>query len=51
MKDKPEPISTTYLESFIAQLQASKYSIFVVVGEYPSCEAEFMLESSMFTWT
>ncbi|XP_044733977.1 ataxin-3-like [Chrysoperla carnea] len=39
----PEPISDTYLAMFLAQLQQEGYSIFVVFGELPECEADHIL--------
>ena len=36
----PELLSGTYLALFLAQLQTDKYSIFVVVGDLPACEAD-----------
>uniref|UniRef100_A0A131XBA8 ubiquitinyl hydrolase 1 n=1 Tax=Hyalomma excavatum TaxID=257692 RepID=A0A131XBA8_9ACAR len=36
----PQPISRTYLALFLAQLQQEGYSIFVVVGELPQCQAD-----------
>ncbi|XP_050036377.1 ataxin-3-like isoform X2 [Dermacentor andersoni] len=40
----PQPISRTYLALFLAQLQQEGYSIFVVVGELPQCQADDFLE-------
>lgn len=34
-KDEPEPISTTYLELYLRQLQIEGYSIFQVIGNLP----------------
>ncbi|XP_014257629.1 ataxin-3-like isoform X1 [Cimex lectularius] len=39
----PELISPTYLSIFLAQLQQEGYSIFVVIGELPACEANEIL--------
>ncbi|XP_040571873.1 ataxin-3 [Lepeophtheirus salmonis] len=39
----PELLSDTYLSEFIAQLQREGYSIFVVFGEFPHCEADDIL--------
>ncbi|XP_077394035.1 ataxin-3 isoform X1 [Festucalex cinctus] len=39
----PELISDTYLALFLAQLQQEGYSIFVVRGNLPDCEAEQVL--------
>ena len=39
----PELLSDTYLSLFLAQLQTDKYSIFIVVGDLPSCEADKVL--------
>ncbi|XP_077411511.1 ataxin-3 isoform X1 [Vanacampus margaritifer] len=39
----PELISDTYLALFLAQLQQEGYSIFVVRGNLPDCEAEQIL--------
>ncbi|KAM7289716.1 ataxin-3 [Ixodes scapularis] len=36
----PEPISSTYLALFLVQLQQEGYSIFVVVGALPECQAD-----------
>lgn len=41
----PEPISSTYLALFLVQLQQEGYSIFVVVGELPVCQADEALAS------
>ncbi|KAL1447970.1 hypothetical protein MTO96_006543 [Rhipicephalus appendiculatus] len=40
----PQPISRTYLALFLAQLQQEGYSIFVVVGELPQCQADDLYE-------
>lgn len=40
---KPELISDTYLALFLAQLQQEGYSIFVVFGDLPECEADQIL--------
>lgn len=42
----PELISDTYLAMFLAQLQQEGYSIFVVFGEFPECEADSILRIS-----
>ncbi|XP_077476747.1 ataxin-3 isoform X1 [Stigmatopora argus] len=39
----PELISDTYLALFLAQLQQEGYSIFVIRGHLPDCEAEQIL--------
>uniref|UniRef100_A0A3P9LZL8 ubiquitinyl hydrolase 1 n=1 Tax=Oryzias latipes TaxID=8090 RepID=A0A3P9LZL8_ORYLA len=39
----PELISDTYLALFLAQLQQEGYSIFVIQGNLPECEAEQIL--------
>lgn len=41
---KPELISNTYLALFLAQLQQEGYSIFVVFGNLPECEADKLLK-------
>lgn len=41
---KPELISDTYLVLFLAQLKNDGYSIFVVIGELPECEADQLLK-------
>ncbi|XP_021919039.1 ataxin-3-like isoform X2 [Zootermopsis nevadensis] len=40
----PELISDTYLAMFLAQLQQEGYSIFVVFGLFPECEADALLK-------
>ncbi|KAI0241889.1 Ataxin-3 [Lamellibrachia satsuma] len=40
----PELISDTYLTLFLTQLQQEGYSIFVVVGDLPHCEADDLLK-------
>ncbi|KAL3873803.1 hypothetical protein ACJMK2_036888, partial [Sinanodonta woodiana] len=40
----PELISDTYLNMFLTQLQEEGYSIFVVNGELPECEADELLK-------
>uniref|UniRef100_A0A8I4A4X4 ubiquitinyl hydrolase 1 n=1 Tax=Callithrix jacchus TaxID=9483 RepID=A0A8I4A4X4_CALJA len=40
----PELISDTYLALFLAQLQQGGYSIFVVKGDLPDCEAVQLLQ-------
>uniref|UniRef100_A0A3B5K116 ubiquitinyl hydrolase 1 n=1 Tax=Takifugu rubripes TaxID=31033 RepID=A0A3B5K116_TAKRU len=40
----PELISDTYLALFLAQLQQEGYSIFVIRGNLPECEAEQILK-------
>lgn len=42
----PELLSDTYLSLFLAQLQTDKYSIFIVVGDLPSCEADKILRAT-----
>lgn len=41
---EPQPISRTYLALFLVQLQQEGYSIFVVVGSLPQCQADELLE-------
>lgn len=41
---RPELISDTYLALFLAQLQQEGYSIFVVFGSLPECEADELLK-------
>lgn len=41
---RPELISDTYLILFLAQLQQEGYSIFVVFGNLPECEADELLK-------
>lgn len=41
---RPELISDTYLALFLAQLQQEGYSIFVVFGDLPECEADNLLK-------
>lgn len=43
LQKKPKLISDTYLSLFLTQLQMEGYSIFVVVGFLPSCEADELL--------
>lgn len=40
----PELISDTYLALFLAQLQQEGYSIFVIRGNLPDCEADQLLQ-------
>ncbi|XP_064623743.1 ataxin-3-like isoform X2 [Lineus longissimus] len=40
----PELLSNTYLSIFLTQLQQEGYSIFVVVGAVPECEADQLLK-------
>ncbi|XP_041353044.1 ataxin-3-like [Gigantopelta aegis] len=40
----PELISNTYLSLFITQLQQEGYSIFIVLGELPDCDADQLLK-------
>lgn len=42
--NKPELISDTYLALFLAQLKNDGYSIFVVLGDLPECEADQLLK-------
>ena len=42
----PELLSDTYLSLFLAQLQTDQYSIFVVVGQLPECDADRILTAS-----
>ncbi|CAG5127791.1 unnamed protein product [Candidula unifasciata] len=39
----PELISDTYLSLFLTQLQQEGYSIFIVTGQLPECEADQLL--------
>ncbi|XP_005100952.1 ataxin-3 [Aplysia californica] len=39
----PELISSTYLALFLTQLQQEGYSIFIITGSLPSCEADQLL--------
>lgn len=41
--NKPQLISDTYLALFLAQLRNEGYSIFVVFGDFPECEADQLL--------
>ncbi|XP_020913568.1 ataxin-3 isoform X2 [Exaiptasia diaphana] len=43
LKTEPELISETYLSLFLTQVQAEGYSIFVVIGDLPPCEADQLL--------
>ncbi|EPZ31317.1 the Josephin domain of Ataxin-3 in complex with ubiquitin molecule [Rozella allomycis CSF55] len=40
ISNKPEPVSNTYLSMYLKQLQFDGYSVFVVSGEFPKCEAD-----------
>lgn len=40
---KPELISDTYLSLFLAQLKNDGYSIFVIIGKLPDCDADQLL--------
>ena len=42
----PELLSDTYLSLFLAQLQTDKYSIFIVIGNLPDCEADKVLSAN-----
>lgn len=42
----PELLSDTYLGLFLAQLQNDGYSIFIVIGSLPSCQADDYLKRS-----
>lgn len=44
MNSGPELISDTYLSLFLAQLQTDGYSIFVVSGNLPACDADAILK-------
>lgn len=44
MHSGPELISDTYLSLFLAQLQTDGYSIFVVSGNLPDCDADAILK-------
>jgi len=39
----PELVSNTYLSLFLTQLQQEGYSIFIITGDLPGCEAEQLL--------
>lgn len=39
----PELISDTYFSLFLAQLQQEGYSVFVLKGNLPDCEADHLL--------
>jgi len=41
----PELVSNTYLGEFIAQLQTEGYSIFIVKGQLPDCDADLVLQA------
>ncbi|XP_001639386.3 ataxin-3 isoform X2 [Nematostella vectensis] len=43
LKTEPELVSETYLSMYLTQLQAEGYSIFVVHGKLPECEADQLL--------
>ncbi|XP_066151095.1 ataxin-3-like isoform X1 [Euwallacea fornicatus] len=43
---KPQLISDTYLSLFLAQLRNEGYSIFVVFGELPECQADEVLKTN-----
>jgi ataxin-3 len=43
---RPELISDTYLSVLLAQLQSDGYSIFIVDGEFPRCQADVKLVES-----
>lgn len=47
--DKPEIISVTHLNLFLAQLQNDGYSIFVVLGDLPVSEADRKMTSGSHT--
>lgn len=40
---RPEYMSSLYLTEYLKQMQNEGYSIFVVCGEYPECEADINL--------
>lgn len=42
----PELLSNTYLGMFLAQLQNDGYSIFIVMGNLPFCEADRVLKET-----
>lgn len=44
VKAHPELISDTYLSLLLAQLQAEDYSIYVIKGNLPECEAQQLFE-------
>merc|ERR1719500_1850768 len=41
----PELVSNTYLGEFLAQLQQEGYSIFLVTGALPECDADLVLQA------
>jgi len=41
----PELISNSYLREFLAQLQTEGYTIFLVVGTLPDCDADLVLQA------
>jgi len=41
----PELVSNTYLGEFLAQLQQEGYSIFLVTGNLPECDADLVLQA------
>jgi len=41
----PELVSNTYLGEFLAQLQHEGYSIFLVTGDLPPCDADLVLQA------
>ncbi|KAI5734019.1 hypothetical protein M8J77_001549 [Diaphorina citri] len=43
----PELLSNTYLGMFLAQLQNDGYSIFIVTGNLPYCEADDVLKTTI----
>ena len=44
VKAHPELISNTYLTLLLAQLQAEGYSIYIIKGKLPDCEAQQLFE-------
>ncbi|XP_023333294.1 ataxin-3 [Eurytemora carolleeae] len=41
----PELVSNTYLGEFLAQLQQEGYSIFIIKGQLPECDADLVLQA------
>lgn len=41
----PELVSNTYLGEFLAQLQHEGYSIFLITGDLPPCDADLVLQA------
>lgn len=45
----PELLSTSYISLFLAQLQQEGYSIFIITGQLPSCQADEILSDQLVT--